>query len=77
MAPDPKSPKEQRNFADHGAAPVEDAELSDRRERETGVPSADPGDADVNPRRQGRYGNLKQNLTIHWQVQDRRAVDQT
>ena len=77
MAPDPKSPKEQRNFADHGAAPVEDAELSDRRERETGAPSDDRGDADVNPRRLGRYGNLRQNLTIHWQVQERQAVDQT
>jgi hypothetical protein len=51
--------------------------LSDRRERETGVPSADPGDADVDPRRQGRYGNLRQDLTIHWQVQERPAVDQT
>lgn len=41
------------------------------------MPSADPGDADVNLGRQGRYGNLKQNLTIHWQVQERQPVDQT
>lgn len=41
------------------------------------MPLADPGDADVNPSQQGRYGNLKQNLTIHWQVQERQEVDQT
>ena len=41
------------------------------------MPLADLSDADVNPGQQGRYGNLKQNLTIHWQVQERLAVDQT
>ena len=30
-----------------------------------------PGDAGVNLDEQGRYGNLKQNLTNQWKVQDR------
>ena len=71
MATAPKIPKEQRSFADHGGTSVDDAALSDRRDRETGVQSAQPGDADVNLNEQGRYGNLKQNLTTHWKVQDR------
>ena len=71
MASAPKIPKEQRSFADHGAATVDEAALSDRRDRETGVQSAQPGDADVNLGEQGRYGNLKQNLTNQWKVQER------
>jgi hypothetical protein len=71
MATAPKIPREQRNFADHGAAFVEDAGLADRRDHETGVQSVDPDDADVNPGQQGRYGNLKQNLNTHWRVQER------
>ena len=71
MATAPKIPKEQRSFADHGAATVEDAALSDRRDRETGVQSGQPGDADVNLKEQGRFGNLNQNLTAIRNVQDR------
>jgi hypothetical protein len=37
----------------------------------TGAQSGQPGDADVNLGEQGRYGNLKQNLTTHWKVQER------
>jgi hypothetical protein len=71
MSSTPKIPKEQRSFADKGATPVGDAARTDRRDRETGVQSGQPGDADVNLKQQGRFGNLKQNLTTHWQVQDR------
>ena len=41
------------------------------RKLETGAQSGQPGDADVNLDEQGRFGNLKQNLTTHWKVQDR------
>ena len=67
-----KVPKEQRSFADHGGRSVEDAAVSDdRRDSLTGAQSGQPGDADVNLNEQGRYGNLKQNMTTHWKVQDR------
>lgn len=71
MSSMPKIPKEQRSYADHGAASVEEAASSDRRDRETGVQSGQPGDSDVNLDEQGRYGNLKQNLTAIRNVQDR------
>lgn len=71
MATAPKIPKEQRSFADPGTTSGEDAGLADRHDRETGVQSAQPGDADVNMKEQGRFGNLKQNLTIRWRVQER------
>lgn len=67
----PKIPKEQRSFGDKGAQSVDDAQAADRRDLETGVQSADPGDADVNLKTQGRFGNLKQNLTNQWKTQDR------
>jgi hypothetical protein len=67
-----KVPREQRSFADHGKLSVDDLALShDRRDVMTGAQSAQPGDADVNLGEQGRYGNLKQNLTNHWKVQER------
>lgn len=71
MATAPKIPKEQSSFADHGAALIDEAAVSDRRDSETRAQSAHPGDADVNLNEQVRYGNLKQNLTTHWQVQER------
>jgi hypothetical protein len=67
----PKIPKEQRSFADHGARSTEAAMSADRRDLETGVQSSQPGDADVNLDTQGRFGNLRQNMTTHWKVQDR------
>ena len=71
MSSAPKTLKEQRSFADHGAASVDEAAVSGRRDRQTGVQSAQPGDADVELGQQGRYGNLKQNLTNRWQVLER------
>lgn len=67
----PRIPKEQISFADKGARSVEDAANSDRRDLHTNVQSGQPGDADVNLDTQGRFGNLRQNLTTHWKVQDR------
>ena len=64
----PKIPPEQRSFAGKDHPVVEHA---DRRDLETGVQSGQPGDADVNTSTQGRFGNLQQNLTTHWKVQQR------
>lgn len=71
MSHAPRIPKEQRSFADRGGQSVEQAMSSDRRDLATGVQSGEPGDADVNLDTQGRYGNLRQNMTTHWKVQDR------
>jgi hypothetical protein len=67
----PRPPKEQRSFADKGAQTVDQAMSADRRDLRTGAQSAQPGDADVNLNTQGRFGNLRQNLTTQWKVQDR------
>lgn len=67
----PRIPKEQRSFADKGARTVEQAMSADRRDLATGAQSGQPGDADVNLDTQGRFGNLRQNLTTQWKVQDR------
>ena len=67
----PKVPKEQRSFAHKGARTAQDAMSADRRDLSTGAQSAQPGDADVNLDTQGRFGNLRQNMTTQWKVQDR------
>lgn len=71
MSHAPRIPKEQRSFADRGRQSLEQAIASDRRDLADGVQSGQPGDADVNLDTQGRYGNLRQNMTTHWKVQDR------
>lgn len=70
MSSMPKIPKEQRSFAGQ-PGDVDGADLSDRRDSQTGVQSGQPGDADVNVKEQGRFGNLNQNLTAIRNVQDR------
>ncbi|HYC96610.1 hypothetical protein [Brevundimonas sp.] len=67
----PKVPKEQLSFADKGARPADEVMNADRRDLATGAQSAQPGDSDVNLETQGRFGNLKQNLTAQRKVQDR------
>lgn len=67
----PKIPKEQRSFAGGDRTDPQAREKVDRRDQATGAQSGQPGDADVNLETQGRFGNLKQNLTTHWKVQDR------
>lgn len=69
MSKAPSTPEEQRSFADHGARPIDD--MADRRDLTTGAQSGQPGDADVNTRQQGRFGNLKQNMTPQCKTQDR------
>lgn len=71
MSHAPRIPKEQRSFADRGGKSVDDAAASDRRDLETGAQSGQPGDADVNLDTQGRFGNLRQNMTTQWKTQDR------
>ena len=71
MATAPKIPKEQRSFAGQGAADVDDPAMSQGSETGAGVQSDAPGDADIDLDQQGRFGNLKQNLTTHWKVQER------
>lgn len=67
----PRIPKEQRSFGDKGARSLDQAMAADRRDLATGAQSGQPGDADVNLSTQGRFGNLRQNLTTQWKVQDR------
>ncbi|MGZ9101052.1 MAG: hypothetical protein ACXW3O_15245 [Brevundimonas sp.] len=67
----PKIPKEQRSYADKGGKAAEDAADSDRRDLETEIQTGQPGDSDINLDTQGRFGNLKQNLTNQQKVQDR------
>lgn len=71
MSHAPKIPKEQRSFADKGVQLPAEATSDDRRDLETEIKTGQPGDADVNLDEQGRFGNLRQNLTTHWKVQER------
>jgi len=68
MSKPPPIPPEQRTF---GSKTTEDGH-ADRRDLKTGAQSGQPGDADVNTREQGRFGNLAQNVkSTHWKTQDR------
>lgn len=67
----PRIPKEQRSYADKGLKSAGDAVDSDRRDIETEIQTGQPGDSDVNLDEQGRFGNLKQNLTNQWKVRNR------
>lgn len=71
MTKAPRIPKEQLSFADRAGSSSEDVVSTDRRDLHTGVQSGQPGDADVKLDTQGRFGNLKQNLTNQWRVQER------
>jgi hypothetical protein len=67
----PRIPREQRSDADKGGLVAAAAGDSDRRDLETEIRTGQPGDSDVNLDEQGRFGNLKQNLTNQWKVQSR------
>jgi hypothetical protein len=70
MAKAPPIPPEQRPT--RGAKPSLDAGPHDRRNLNDGVQSNEPGDADVNLKEQGRYGNRRQNVdAVQHKVQDR------
>ncbi len=65
----PPIPRQQRAF--RGQKPDVAGHDAERRDQKTGDQSAQPGDADVNFRTQGRQGNIRQNLTPQRKVQDR------
>lgn len=66
----PPIPPEQRSF--RGARPDVLQTHHDRRDERTGLQSGQPGDADANLKSQGRYGNLKQNVSaVQHKTQDR------
>ena len=67
----PRIPKEQLSYADKGDRPLDQAMQEDRRDAETEIQTGQPGDADVNLAEQGRFGNLKQNLTNQQKVPNR------
>ena len=73
MSKAPPIPKEQRSF--RGARPDIQGAGQDRRDVKTGLRSGQPGDSDVNLKnqgRQGRQGNIHQNVdTAHAKTQDR------
>jgi len=56
----PPIPPDQR--ARPGDKPHIEGSDAERRDRATGVQSADPGDADVNLDQQGRFGDRQQNV---------------
>lgn len=67
----PPIPREQRAARGGGKVKPDDR-THDRRDLHDGVQSNEPGDADVNLKQQGRYGDRHQNVdTVHWKVQDR------
>ena len=74
MTQAPRVPKEEASFADNGARAMEDAATSEDRELETEPRKAQPGDSPLNPDEQGRFGDLKQNLTNQWKVRESSAV---
>jgi hypothetical protein len=66
----PPIPPEQR--AGDRSTPNLDDGPHDRRDLHDGVQSNEPGDADVNLKLQGRYGNRVQNVdSVQHKVQDR------
>ena len=65
----PRIPPDQRSVSDLGGKADQDTLKEDRRDVETGAQSGQPGDADVNLDQQGRFGNLRQNLTPQRKVQ--------
>ena len=70
MAKAPPIPPEQRSRP--GEKPHIEGSDVERRDDATGVQSHQPGDADVNLKSQGRFGNRHQNVdTVHYKHQDR------
>jgi hypothetical protein len=71
MAKAPPIPPDQRPARGRPKLNLEDGP-HDRRDLHDGVQSNEPGDADVNLKEQGRYGNRRQNVdAVQHKVQDR------
>jgi hypothetical protein len=64
-------PGEQRSYIDPDAGTIEAADDSDRRALDVESWSVRPDERDANPAQQGRFGDLKHNLTNAWKVQVR------
>jgi hypothetical protein len=71
MTKQPPIPPEQKSFAHAGARDATEKAAMDPRDLATGAQSGQPGDADVNLDTQGRFGNIRQNLTTQWKTQQR------
>ncbi len=69
MSKAPRIPKEQRAFA--GDKADLDSQSVDRRDMRTDVRDGQPGDAGINTKEQGRFGDIKQNTTHQGYQQDR------
>ena len=68
MSKTPPIPAEQRAF---GKQATQQDIHPDRRDLKTGLQSGQPGDADTNLEEQGRFANIKQNLTPQHKTQQR------
>ena len=69
MSKAPPIPSEQRSF--NMKADLASQKM-DRRDQKTDAQSGQPGDADVNLKSQGRFGDIAQNVdTIRASTQDR------
>jgi hypothetical protein len=66
----PPIPPAQRT--ERGEKPHIEGQHVERRDGTTGLQPGQPGDADVNLKEQGRYGNRRQNVdAVHHKQQDR------
>jgi hypothetical protein len=67
----PPIPKEQRSYSGEEARDRLRSAQPGRPESKTGVQPPDPGDENVDVEKEGRFGNMRQNLTPQRSVQDR------
>ena len=70
----PRVPEEEASFTDNGARAIDDAANCGRRDLESEPRTGQPGKTAVNDDEQGRFGDLKQNLTNQWKVRESSAV---
>ena len=71
MTNPPTVTKEQPGFAEQGRLSVEDAAQSPGRRDWLAGPQSGPSAGDPDPDEQVPYGDLKNNQTTHWKVQER------
>jgi len=64
-------PGEPRSYNDPDAGTIGAADVSDRPALDADSRSVRPDERDANPAQQGRFGDLKHNLTNAWKVQVR------
>ncbi|WP_426026818.1 hypothetical protein [Brevundimonas sp. TWP2-3-4b2] len=65
----PRIAEEQRSEADHGGKSGGPGACSDGHDPEPGPQTCQPGD--LNPDGRDRFGDLRQNRTNRWMVQER------